>query len=301
MTGCKMKKIFLLLSLTVFISCADNQSDFTFVFMTDIHVQPELRATQGFQQAITRVNELNPEFVITGGDLVYDVLDETFDRADSLFTIYQTTIRLFNMPVYNTIGNHEVFGIRQKGGISPDHMQYGKKLYLDRLAQESTYYSFDHKGWHFMILDAIDFTPEQNYFGYIDSTQIAWIKKDLETVSPETPVVISLHIPLASVFAQMRQGATAALSETAVVSNSKEVMDLFSDHHLKLVLQGHLHIVEEIIYKDTHFITAGAVSGGWWKGSREGFPEGFARINVKGDDFDWSYETFGWQANPEHQ
>jgi 3',5'-cyclic-AMP phosphodiesterase len=296
-----MKKILLVLSLVFLLSCASDPSSFSFVFMTDIHVQPELRASQGFQQAITKVNEMNPDFVITGGDLIYDALDETYGRADSLYKIYQTNSRLFNMPVYNTIGNHEVFGIRQKGGILPDHPQYGKNLYLKRLDKESTYYSFDHKGWHFIILDAIGFTPEQNYFGYIDSTQLAWIKKDLETVSPETPVVISLHIPLVSVFAQMREGATAALSETAVVSNSKEVLDLFSDHHLKLVLQGHLHIVEEIIYKDIHFITAGAVCGAWWKGAREGFPEGFARIDVRGDDFDWSYETFGWQANTENQ
>lgn len=42
-------------------------NEFSFAFMTDIHVQPENNAEAGFRAAITKVNELNPEFVITGG------------------------------------------------------------------------------------------------------------------------------------------------------------------------------------------------------------------------------------------
>lgn len=42
---------------------------FSFAFLTDIHVQPETRATEGFKAAITEVNKLKPEFVITGGSL----------------------------------------------------------------------------------------------------------------------------------------------------------------------------------------------------------------------------------------
>lgn len=55
-------------------SCTTNQppakqpaNEFSFVFMTDIHVQPEKNAEAGFRAAINKVNELNPEFVITGG------------------------------------------------------------------------------------------------------------------------------------------------------------------------------------------------------------------------------------------
>jgi len=49
---------------------ATTSNTFTFAFLTDIHVQPEKSAMTGFQQAIDSVNKLNPDFVITGGDLI---------------------------------------------------------------------------------------------------------------------------------------------------------------------------------------------------------------------------------------
>ena len=264
--------------------------------MTDIHLQPERRAAEGFQAAIDNVNALNPDFVITGGDLIMDALGVSFERADSLYDMYFNLAQNFKMPVYNTIGNHEVFGLYTDSGISPQHVEYGKTMYLNRLKVEQPYYSFDHKGWHFIVLDGIGFTPERRYYGYVDSAQVEWLKTDLEAVESSTPIVISTHIPLVTVYGQMVKGATYGLSQGEVIVNAKEVLDLFENHNLKLVLQGHLHEVEEIIFKGTHFITAGAVSGEWWKGPRDGFPEGFALISVKGGEFTWSYQTYGWQA-----
>ena len=99
----------LLLILSVAISlnsCTDNAKSFRFVFMTDIHLQPERRASEGFASAIEKVNALDPDFVITGGDLIMDALGQSFGRADSLYNLYQTMLPLFKMPVYNTMGNH---------------------------------------------------------------------------------------------------------------------------------------------------------------------------------------------------
>ena len=62
------------------------------------------------------------------------------------------------MPVYNTLGNHEVFGLYEKSGISPEHPEYGKQMYKNKLGDGKTYFSFDHIGWHFIILDGIGFT-----------------------------------------------------------------------------------------------------------------------------------------------
>ena len=147
-----------------------------------------------------------------------------------------------------------------------------------------------------MVLDDIGFTDERRYIAEIDSIQIEWIKEDLKEIQKETPIVITLHIPLISAGKQMLEGGTAAMSPRLVLENSHEILNLFKDHNLRLVLQGHLHILEEIIYKNTHFITAGAVSARWWKGSNAGFPEGFAVIDAKENDFTWKYETYGWQT-----
>jgi hypothetical protein len=111
-----------------------------------------------------------------------------------------------------------------------------------------------------------------------------------------TPLVLSTHIPLFSIYGQMKDGPTSAMGEGSVVTNALDVMKIFEGYNLKLVLQGHLHIVEEIRYAGTTFVTGGAVCGAWWKGARDGFPERFVVVDVKADKFDWEYKTFGWQA-----
>ncbi|MBU0520318.1 metallophosphoesterase [bacterium] len=276
---------------------------FTFAFMTDIHVQPERSGDVGFRQAIAKVSELQPDFVITGGDLIYDALDETEERSKMLYDLYKNVINDLKMPVYNTLGNHEIFGLYEKSGIDPSHQEYGKEMYKNRLGEGRTYYSFDYHGWHFVIIDAIGFTDNRRYYGHVDSAQLAWLEEDLKSIGSETPVVASLHIPLTTVYVQMLDGATAAIDSVGVVGNSREVLDVFDDYNLQLVLQGHLHCVEEIIYRDTHFITGGAVSGNWWRGPRDGFEEGFVLVTVDKADttFNWEYIDYGWEPMVEEE
>jgi len=285
-----------LVLLAAVAGCGEAANSFRFVFMTDIHVRPELEADAGYRSAIQKVNELKPEFVITGGDLVSDALAQPYGRAAQLYDLFIEISRDFDMPVYHTLGNHEIFGLYEKSGVEPDHPQYGKALYQQAMGIERTYYSFDHKGWHFVILDAVGMTAERSYIGEVDSVQLDWLERDLAGLAPGTPVAAVLHIPLVSVYEQMKHGATAAFRPSGVVTNSLQVLDILQRADLKLVLQGHLHIVEEIIYGDVHYITGGAVSGAWWRGDRDGFPEGFVVVDVDGERFDWSYQTFGWVA-----
>ena len=289
----------LFIAVVLILSLGCEPSGFRFVFMTDIHVQPERHAAEGFRAAIEKANSLRPDFVITGGDLIMDALGQSYGRADSLYDLYESLIQNFRMPVYNTLGNHEVFGLYEKSGVSPEHAEFGKEMFKKRLGNGRTYYSFDHKGWHFIVLDGIGITEDRRYFGFIDSVQVEWLKEDLAGLSKDTPVVVSTHIPFVTVFGQMTHGGTYAMSESSVITNGKPVLELLDDYNLKLVLQGHLHILEDIFYEGTHYITGGAVSAAWWTGPRDGFPEGFVVIDVKGHDFSWSYETFGWQAKVE--
>ena len=150
-------------------------------------------------------------------------------------------------------------------------------------------------------MDCIGIKPSGEYFGYIDSLQIEWIEQDISKIDKETPIALITHIPFVSIGLQMYFGPTAAFSDNEVVTNALDVLDIFKDHNLKLVLQGHLHIVEEVIYKDVHFITGGAVSGKWWQGPREGFEEGYILIEVDGDEFNWGYIDYGWNVSLEHE
>jgi hypothetical protein len=67
---------------------------------------------------------------------------------------------------------------------------------------------------------------------------------------------------------------------------------------VKLVLAGHLHVNETFVYKGIEYSTVGAVSGNWWKGARDGFEEGYGRLEFRGDQVSWEYVDYGWDAVP---
>ena len=306
MKGSELSRLLipLLLSfLITFTGCSssllhtNNQSDYdySFVFMTDMHIQPEKSGVEGFRQAIKKANELNPAFVITGGDLIMDALGQSYDRADLLYTLYSDTVKEISAPVYNTLGNHELFGLYYHSGINPTHPEYGKKMYQKRVGDR--YYAFDHRGWHFMILDSVYETDDRQYKGLVDSEQIEWIKNDLLKVDKNTPIVISLHIPLITAINQFHPFPFEVNEATTVTGNAREVLDLFEEHNLKLVLQGHLHYLEDIHIGGIHFITGGAVCGRWWEGPYNGLEEGFLVFYVTGSEFKWEYVDFGWNAS----
>ncbi|HQE55025.1 metallophosphoesterase [Bacteroidales bacterium] len=284
----------LMLSL---IGCKNNikeRDSFSIAFMTDIHLQPEDNAVEGFTKALDTVNKLNPDFIITGGDLIMDALGQSYNRADSLYNLYQQVIKKSSKPVYNTMGNHEIYGIYKKSNADPANPEYGEMMFEKRLGK--SYYAFEHKGWKFMVMNSIEDTKRGKYIGQIDSTQIAWIKNELKTTNLKTPIVIITHIPFITAYTQKYGGSTLPNDSTLVVYNAKEVIDIFNGYNLKLVLQGHLHIVEDIYIDGIHFITGGAVSGGWWEGPYKGVEEGFLHITFGENDFRWSYVDYGWQV-----
>ena len=290
--------LFCLTSLNISQSCKKNNKEkdgFSFVFMTDIHLQPEGNAVEGFSKAIETINNLSPEFIITGGDLIFDALSQTEGRADSLYSLYLKTIKDIKIPLYNTLGNHEIFGLSKSSGIDPSHEYYGKKMFLNRIGKK--YYAFDHKGWRFYILDSVGETEERGYYGFIDEEQIKWIAEDLAKIDKSIPIVISVHIPFITVQAQLDRGSLAKNGQGLVINNSKEVLDLYKDHNLKLVLQGHLHKLEDMYTRGIHFITGGAVSGSWWNGPYGKTEEGFLLIKTESDQLTWEYIDYGWEVN----
>ena len=268
--------------------------EFSFAFLTDIHLQPELNAVEGYKKAIDSVNEFSPDFVVMGGDLIMDALGVDYARAEMLYNLYIETNRLFEMPVYNTLGNHDVFGLSPESGVNPDHPEYYKNLYRNKLGK--TYYSFDYQGWHFMVLDSIGKKVDRSYFGEVDEEQIFWIAEDLKNIQPGTPIVLAAHMPFISVIRQFREGSTVENPESWVTTNSKEALELFQGYNLKLVLQGHLHSLEEIEVGGITFLTGGAVSADWWEGPFRGLEEGYVLIEIKDDTFRWKYIDFGWEV-----
>ncbi len=274
---------------------APPPQDFSFLFITDTHLQPELNAAAGCGQCFRKARAIKSDFVIQGGDHVFDALQVNRTRATSVFDLYAKTEQDLGMKVYHTLGNHDCFGVYPASGVAESDPSYGKKMFAERFGK--TYYSFDHKGVHFVVLDSIGITADRAYEGRVDAEQLAWLKSDLAALAPEAPIIVSIHIPLVTGSeAYMAPPPTAPKHHGLSVANAYEVIALFAGRHVLGVLQGHLHINEEITWKGVPYLTRGAVCGNWWHGTRLGTPEGFTVVRVEKGKLSTRYETYGFQS-----
>jgi len=278
---------------------ADAGGAFRFVFLTDPHIQPELRAVEGVRQCFAKVNALEqrPAFVITGGDLIMDALEMGSDRVHEQWRLWDETMKTLEFTTHHTIGNHDVCGWSKKAVVRPGEQDYGKKLFADRYGQGRTYHSFDHGGWHFIVLDSIGQEADLEYKGWIDDDQLAWLKADLEKTGTRTPVIMVTHIPFYSVWDQVILGPKIKIGGKALVGNVFEFRKMLTPFNIRLVLSGHGHISERIQFDKVTYLQGGAVSGMWWKGPVHGNPEGFVELTCHANgSFEDRYISYGWKA-----
>ena len=274
-----------------------DSEGFRFVFATDVYLMPHERAFEGFNQAITAINGLKPEprFVIMGGDLVENRYTRTLDNAEKMFNLYHQATTKFRMPVHNVLGNNDLIRIPVESGVDSSHPELGKGMFRNRLGEGTTYRSFDYGDWHFVLLDSLGKTENGGYRGYIDDDQLNWLQDDLDRTGAGRPVCVALHIPLVTAFIQIERDTMSAPPPFLVVNNGTKVIKLLSGYNVRLVLQGHLHVVEEIKYKKTSYITGGILSGAKWEASSwRGLPNGYVVVDVKGDEFSWKYQSYKW-------
>jgi 3',5'-cyclic-AMP phosphodiesterase len=269
--------------------------DFSFLFLTDTHIQPELNAALGCNQCFQKARTFSSDFAIHGGDHVFDALGVPRNRATSLFDLYEKTEQDLSMKLHHTVGNHDVFGIYPASGVSPADPLYGKKAFEDHFGK--TYYSFDHKGVHFVVLDTIGITADRAYEGRVGPDQLSWLSADLQRIPQSTPIVVVAHIPLVTAFeSYVAPVSPPPAHHGLTVINSYQVIALFEGHNVIGVLQGHTHINEQVAWKGVPYITCGAVCGNWWHGTRLGTPEGFTVVRIENGKLSTHYETYGFKS-----
>jgi len=264
-----MKRTILSLLLFIQMAILFGQNDFSFAYLPDLHLSPESAVLENFERLTVKLNELDPDFILTGGDMIYTAKSVNDKKATALFDVMDKEFELLNMPVYLTMGNHENVGITEESGIDKSNPMWGKRMYEKRYT--SRYYSFTKEDWKFFILDGIKILEkEKNYTQGIDKDQIDWIKEELKKTDKETPIIISIHTPLINPHA-MRDSDSKALS-----SNAEAVLSLFEDHDLRIVLQGHNHIYMNLYIHGIHYISGGSTMYGTSQTEN-----GFILVNVK--------------------
>jgi Icc protein len=266
-----MKRIGLLLFLLLQIELLSGQHDFSFIFLPDLHLQPDPSVLTGFKQLARQVNKLHPDFILTGGDMIYTAKNVNDRKAEVLFDLMDKELKMFKMPVCLTMGNHETVGIMQESGIDDTNPMWGKRMYEKRYTNR--YYSFSYEGWKFIVLDGIKILEkEKNYTQGVDSLQIEWIKEELRTTDRLMPIIISIHTPL------LNPHAITNSKEKLLSENSETILNLFKGYNLKIVLEGHTHLYMNLFFEGIHYISGGSTS---YASGLNNFNDGFLVVHVK--------------------
>jgi len=280
---------------------------FRFAFVTDLHLMQDgaQRSAEGIAACLAEVEKLDPkpEFILVGGDLVNNARALTIEQAEKSFDLF---LKIWNdhtaLPAYWTFGNHDLAGTSNPS-VLPGSKHYGKALFQERLNLPHLFYSFDHKGWHFVVLDDIEPEPDHTYIGKLFDDELAFLKADLDA-HRAMPTIICAHIPTVSnlpVGLLMAQTSNKPPPKdppkNLVCTNGSVLMDDLPGHNVRAVLAGHLHFMEKIEMNGIQFINSGAVCGTYWKGPLYGCPEGFGVVDLGGNgSVAFDYRTYGWKA-----
>jgi len=247
-------------------------AEFKFIHASDTHIsEASLPRTQRLK---ILADSLKPDFVLVTGDLIRDALRVPEPEAASLYEMYVRETKKFPVPVWSAAGNHENFGIeRQSSLVSKKNPLYGKKMFHHYLGPN--YYSFNYGGIHFVALDDIDF-EDPWYYGHVDSVQVEWLKKDLEAIPVNQPVVTFAHMPFfsggmsLSNFEETGPGRSlerqkGQLHYRHVVSNAQELLGILQKRPYPLSLAGHFHARQTFTFEaygqKTRYEQAAAVVG----------------------------------------
>jgi 3',5'-cyclic-AMP phosphodiesterase len=207
-------------------------SDFNFIQISDSHIgfskaaNPDVTGT--LQKTVDRVLavQATPDFLIHTGDLSHNSKDSEFDTMDKVLSA--TKQEIFYVP-----GEH-------------DTAVDDGKLYLQRYGKGSAgsgWYSFDHKGVHFVGLVNV---VQLEGMGHLGDAQLAWLKQNVAQLGSSTPIVVFAHIPLWSVYPDW--GWSTADSEQA--------LSLLKRFGSLTVLNGHIHQVMQKVEGNVTFHTA---------------------------------------------
>jgi len=238
---------------------ADPSQAFTFAYISDSHIQHIAgdkfvhNWDRGLIRAVAEANMLTPtpDFVVFGGDLAQLGTRPELDHgAEMLSKLKHKT--------YCVLGEHDYY---------LDLGEYWSTLFGEH------YYSWDHKGVHFVVLNSIitddKWTHERwpsakqrmlemagldNPNGspfMVGEKQREWLRTDLEKVGKDTPVVVFSHSPIQKLYKGWNFWT----------DDAEQVQALLEPFDKVTVIYGHVH---QIQYNQIGNISFNAVMATAW-------------------------------------
>ena len=258
--------------------------------LTDIHVQPELNAAAGMARALQHAQNLQdkPEIIFNGGDAIMDALGADKSRTQTQWQLWQSVLQNeCSLPIVHCIGNHDVWGWKNKDEANSADRLYGKQWAMQEFGLSSRYYGFDRAGWHFIVLDSTHYKPG-SYVAKLDEEQFEWLQNDLSQTPATTPICVLSHIPIMC-FCAFFDGENEASGDWKIPGawmhiDARRIKDVFKQHsNIKLCLSGHIHLQDEVEYLGVKYLCNGAVSGNWWEGAYQEFPPAYVVVDLFDD------------------
>ena len=196
------------------------------------------------------VNVMNDDskvdFVIHLGDFKDEAPDKKEEDTLRFLEEIEGVYAEFSGPRYHCIGNHDVDSINKE--------QFLSIIENTGISKKRSFYSFDIKGFHFVVLDA---NYDRNGISHfykdgadwedtnITSEQIDWLKQDLEMSN--SPTVIFCHHPLFEYY---------SYGHKYHVNNFKEIQEIVSSNQNTIsVFQGHVHAEKFERIGEVHYVT----------------------------------------------
>ena len=263
-----------------------------FAHLTDIHVKPGTIPEAGMAKAFQHVQQLDSkvDFIINGGDAIMDALDADKQKTQIQWDLFKNILQKENnLPIYHTIGNHDVWGWFIKENKPENDRLYGKVWVVETLAMKNRFYSFINRNWHFIVLDSTQLNPAGGYIGKIDDSQLEWLQQELQKVPPSTFICIVSHIPILSICSGLFFDKTEANGDLKIQRNLMHtdfltLKKLFAKHpNIKVCISGHIHLQDEVNYLGIKYYCNGAISGNWWKGAFQEFAPAYAVMELFDD------------------
>jgi 3',5'-cyclic AMP phosphodiesterase CpdA len=201
-----------------------DADEFYFVQLSDTHwgfqgaPNPDAKVT--LPKAVAAVNALNPQpdFIVFTGDLTHTT-DDPAERRRRLAEFKKIVSELKVKDVRLMPGEHDA---------SLDRGEAYREFF------GAPYYSFDHKGVHFIALDNVSDPAAR-----IGEEQLAWLKADLAKQGADARIVVLTHRPLFPLYPQW-DWAT---------KDGEQAIELLMPHRNVTVFYGHIH-------QEHHFKTA---------------------------------------------
>jgi 3',5'-cyclic AMP phosphodiesterase CpdA len=132
-----------------------------------------------FGRAVEQLNLLQPEFVVSVGDLIEGYTDNR-ERLTREWREFQGYVAKLQMPFFYVPGNHDIAS------------KFQRRVWTERFGR--TYFEFVYRDVLFLILDSED--PPGDDFGRLSDDQLAWLKKVLADNKEVRWTLVFIHKPM---------------------------------------------------------------------------------------------------------